>query len=109
MARPLVSQVFGKQTFDRTTLGKHESIGGCEVRREERVCLYEEYVAATHALHHGIKKSGLLGGIVTRVLPGGFSCEVQWDDGTKGIYFQSALFAGPDVPHPPPKKVKAKS
>mmetsp|Transcript_13040 Transcript_13040/g.20494 ORF Transcript_13040/g.20494 Transcript_13040/m.20494 type:complete len:112 (+) Transcript_13040:618-953(+) len=83
------------------TLGKHETIGGHELSRELRVCLYEEYVAATHNLQKElgrVNKHGLMGGTITRILPGNFSCEVQWDDGTKGVYFQSALFCGVDVP-----------
>jgi hypothetical protein len=59
------------------------------------------------ATHHtagntaNIRKAGLVGGKVTKVHPGGFSAEVIWDNGRKGVYHQSVLFTGIDVPPPP--------
>lgn len=114
MAKPLVSQVFGKIKDYRMSLGKHETKGGHEISLGLRVCLYEEYVAATHHLRKDMgritgyhtyarrtdrEEKKLVGGTVSRILPGSFSCEVEWDNGQKGIYFQSALYTGEDVPH----------
>lgn len=113
MAKPLVSQVFGKIKDYRMSLGKHETKGGHEICLGLRVCLYEEYVAATHHLRKDMgritgyhtygrktdrEEKKLVGGTVTRILPGNFSCEVEWDNGQKGTYFQSALYTGEDVP-----------
>lgn len=130
MAKPLVSQVFGKIKDYRMTLGNHETRGGHEMSLGLRVCMYEEYMAATHHLRkdlgriseyfsyvvstavklesrpketdantgRGSIKKRLVGGTVSRVLPGNFSCEVEWDNGQKGVYFQSALYFGEDVP-----------
>jgi len=140
MAKPLVSQVFGKTKNYRMKLGEHETRGGHEIGltangEPMRVCLYEEYVAATHHLrkdlgritdfwtyilsadgaaasrgdggkdgHGGAsgaedrREKKMVGGTVVRVLPGGFSCEVEWDNGQKGVYFQSVLYYGEDVP-----------
>eukprot|EP00802_Teleaulax_amphioxeia_P025890 Tamp_26830.p1 GENE.Tamp_26830~~Tamp_26830.p1 ORF type:complete len:185 (+),score=33.30 Tamp_26830:85-639(+) len=121
MAKPLVSQVFGKIKNYRMQLGEHESRGGHEISLTSngqplRVCLYEEYVAATHHLRKDMgritdfwsyfgasgaedkKEQKLVGGTVVRVLPGNFSCEVEWDNGQKGVYFQSVLYYGEDVP-----------
>ena len=78
-------------------LGEHESRGGHEISLQSggvptRVCLYEEYVAATHHLRKdmgrisdfwsylgvgGTQEAKLVGGTITRVLPGNFSCEVM--------------------------------
>mmetsp|Transcript_89988 Transcript_89988/g.145614 ORF Transcript_89988/g.145614 Transcript_89988/m.145614 type:complete len:190 (-) Transcript_89988:129-698(-) len=128
MAKPLVSQVFGKIKDYRMKLGNHETRGGHEIRLGLRVCMYEEYMAATHHLRKDLGRiseywnyfivSGLdslqggqhgnelrlqetprlVGGTISRILPGNFSCEVEWDNGQKGIYFQSALYYGDDVP-----------
>ena len=34
----------------------------------------------------------MVGGTVVRVLPGNFSCEVEWDNGQKGVYFQAYVY-----------------
>ena len=117
MSRPLVSQVFGKAQDYRMTLGSHETVGGHEMAIGLRVCMYEEYMAATHHLrkdqgrissyhmygrseprHAEKEQLRVVGGTIKRILPGNFSCEVEWDNGQKGVYFQKVLYAGEDVP-----------
>eukprot|EP00292_Cryptomonas_paramecium_P015049 CAMPEP_0113670738 /NCGR_PEP_ID=MMETSP0038_2-20120614/5308_1 /TAXON_ID=2898 /ORGANISM="Cryptomonas paramecium" /LENGTH=138 /DNA_ID=CAMNT_0000586797 /DNA_START=50 /DNA_END=464 /DNA_ORIENTATION=- /assembly_acc=CAM_ASM_000170 len=90
------------------TAGKPESAGGTELRKGLRVSLYEEYIAVT--LHNETQRSlerpqgrraVQRAGTVIKILPGGFSAVVKWDDGTSGTYFQSVLFSGTDVPKEP--------
>ncbi|EKX33386.1 hypothetical protein GUITHDRAFT_166484 [Guillardia theta CCMP2712] len=95
MAAPNLWDVFGRKKFDRMVLGKPEDEGGSEICKGIRVRMFEEYQASTHYLRKDLgrfKQQGVSGTVV-RVLPGKFACEVEWENGQRGIYFMSALYA----------------